>query len=321
MSKMGSATSPGWRDYWKADRPASCIAENPVTQQQIADVWRQWFVQRADGSRILDVATGNGIVLAHAASAARESGRAFQLTGVDLADIDPLRHVKDLDAGLRNATFIGGISAEQLPFAAQGFDAVVSQYGLEYGQLEKALEEVERVLAPGGDLRWLAHTEGSEVIQQHRDQALEVDFLLSPKGPVHFMNVFVTRLRRHKDMRHSISVVNASLAEAEAFCFEHPPAKVVRQVCEGFASVAARWQAYAVRDLEIMMDSAEQRLLMHRLRIKSLLAAVLSPPRLEAVRARLTGPQWTDCAISELRVGSASSEIGILIDARRSTQP
>jgi SAM-dependent methyltransferase len=320
MSKADCATSQGWRDYWKADRPASCVAENPVTQQQIADTWRQWFVQRTDGSRILDVATGNGIVLAHAASAARETGRTFELTGIDLADIDPLRHVKDLDAGLRNAIFIGGASVEQLPFAARSFDVVVSQYGLEYAELQKALAEVERVLMPGGELRWLAHTQGSEVIQQHRDQALEVDFLLSPKGPVHFMNVFVARVRKHKDIRHSISVVNASLAEAEAFCFEHPPAKVVRQVCEGFAGVAARWQAYAVRDLETMMDAAEQRLLMHRLRIKSLLAAVLSPPRLAAVRGRLSGPHWTDCAISEMRVGSASSEIGILIEARRSTQ-
>lgn len=320
MSKTGSATSHGWHAYWKADRPASCMAENPVTQQQIADAWRQWFVQRPDGSRILDVATGNGIVLAHAAAAARETCRTFELTGIDLADIDPLCHVKDLDTGLRNAIFIGETGAEHLPFAAQSFDVVVSQYGLEYAQLEKALAEVERVLAPGGDLRWLAHTEGSEVIQQHRHQALEVDFLLAPKGPVHFMNLFVTRLRKRKNMWHSINALNASLAEAETFCFGHPPAKVVRQVCEGFAGVAARWQAYAVRDLEIMMQSAQERLLMHRLRIQSLLAAVLSPSRLEAVRARLTGPQWRHCAIAEMRVGSASSEIGILLDAQRSTQ-
>jgi len=313
-----SPASRGWRDYWKADRPASCVAENPVTQLEIADSWQQWFAQRAEGCRILDVATGNGILLTHAASAARVSGRTFVLTGIDLADIDPTRHVTDPDGHLRSATFIGGVAAERLPFDAQSFDVVISQYGLEYADLDSALAEVERVLVPGGALHWLAHSEGSEVILQHRHQELEVDFLLASRGPVHVMNAFVTRLRKHKDMRQSISILNASLAEAEAFCQQHPPAKVVLQVCGGFAEVAGRWQAYAARDLATMMEAAEQRLIAHRLRIRSLLAAVLSPPRLDAVRARLASPRWQDCTISRLRVGSSASEIGIRIEARRS---
>src|SRR5262249_49496405 len=134
MSKT-DPTAPGWRDYWKADRPASCVAENPLTQQEIADAWRRWVSQCADGARVLDIATGNGIVLAHAASAARESGRTLALTGIDQADIDPLRHVKNLDEGLRDAKFMGGVTAEKLPFAAASFDVVVSQYGLEYADL------------------------------------------------------------------------------------------------------------------------------------------------------------------------------------------
>lgn len=314
---MTVESSPGWRDYWKENRPASCVPENPDTAQQIAVTWQRWFADYASGSRMLDIATGNGIVLSYAAAAARANGCSFALTGVDLADIDPLRHVANLDADLRSASFLGGVAAEQLPFAAQSFDVVVSQYGLEYADLDSALTEVARVLASGGSLLWLAHSDSSEVVQQHRDQALEVDYLLAPRGPVYFMNTFVARQRRQKDMQYSVKMLNESFAAAEEFCRAHPPAKVVQEVCGGFAEIANRWQAYNAGDLAKMMEEAERRLVAHRYRIQSLLAAAMTPQRMETVRARLAQPHWNDLSISELRVGVSQSEIGICIRARR----
>ena len=100
-------SNAGWRDYWKADRPASCMPENERTAQEIAATWQKWFAECAGGSRILDIATGNGIVLTHAAAAGRQLNRAFALTGVDLADIDPLRYLTSLEDDMRAATFIG----------------------------------------------------------------------------------------------------------------------------------------------------------------------------------------------------------------------
>ena len=85
---MSTDGQRGWADYWKADCAASCEPENPATALEIARLWQGWLSGFADGSRILDVATGNGIVLTHAANAARTSGRRFALTGVDLAAPD-----------------------------------------------------------------------------------------------------------------------------------------------------------------------------------------------------------------------------------------
>lgn len=310
-------SNPGWRDYWKADRPASCMPEDERTAQEIAGVWQRWFAECAGGSRILDIATGNGIVLNHAAIAGRTLNRAFALTGVDLADIDPLRYVTSLEDDMRAARFIGGVAAEKLPFDAADFEVVVSQYGLEYADLQRALSEVARVLAPGGILHWLAHSDASEVVLQHREQAAEVEYLLAPRGPVYYMNTFVARQRRHKDMQYSVKMLNESFAQAFDFCKAHPPAKVVHQVCSGFADIANRWQAFDPADLAKMLEESERRLLSHGARIQSLLGAVLTPARLEIVKGLLTQAPWRNLAIDAVLVGQGPGEIGVHIRAER----
>ena len=310
-------SNPGWRDYWKADRRASCMPENERTAEEIAALWQRWFAECPAGGRILDIATGNGIVLAHAAAAGRANDRAFALTGVDLADIDPLRYVSSLEDDLRAARFIGGVAAEQLPFEDRSFDVVVSQYGLEYADLRRALAEAARVLEPGGTLHWLAHSAGSEVVLQNREQALEVDYLLAPRGPVYYMNTFVARQRRGKDMQYSVEMLNESFAAAYEFCRVHPPAKVVQEVCSGFVDIANRWQAYDPADLARMLQETEQRLIDHRSRIQSLLSAAMTSERLQTAHALLSQEPWESPTMTEVRVGEGPSEVGIHIRARR----
>lgn len=307
----------GWREYWRADRPASCMPENPVTAAEIARHWVGWFSELADGARLLDVATGNGIVLAHAACAARESRKSFELTGVDLADIDPVHHLSKLEPGLRQAIFLGGVPAERLPFADRGFDAVTSQYGLEYADLGAAVAEAARVLVPGGSLRWLAHSEGSEVVAQHQQQIGEVDFLLADSGPLRVMGAFVQGMQRRGDMRQETQSLLEAFAAAERYCGSHPPARVVRQVCGEFAQVAQRWSAYDPQDLAGMLAAGQRELQAHRARIDDLLRAVLTSPRQARVRQLLASETWTESSMQDLRVGAAHSFIGLMISARR----
>jgi ubiquinone/menaquinone biosynthesis C-methylase UbiE len=313
---MSDAGRSGWRDFWKHDFPSSCVPDNPATADAIAATWRGWLEGFPDGSRFLDIATGNGIVLAHAAAAARAAGRRFELTGIDLAEIDPPRYVTSLDPDLAPARFLGRVAAETLPFDDASFDVVVSQHGLEYAGLDRALDEVARVLVPGGALVWLAHAESSSVVRQNRSQALEVDYVLSPEGLVHAMKKFVARARRGKDMGYSAKMLDESFARAEAFCRVNPPAHLARELCADFARVAGRWQSYRAGELEAMLEETERRLADHRDRIESLLAAIMTPARIERVRARLAAPPWEGLTIGEVLVGAAQSPIGLRIGAR-----
>ncbi len=111
-------------------------------------LFRQWTAQIADGAgigpgqRVLDVACGTG-VLTREVAARVDDGHA---AGLDLLPgmLEVARRLSP-DIEWRQG------SAAALPWPDQTFDAVVSQFGMMFfPEPEKALEEMLRVLVPGG---------------------------------------------------------------------------------------------------------------------------------------------------------------------------
>ncbi len=96
------------------------------------------------GQRVLDVACGTGVL-------AREAARRVGAASVSGLDCNPAM----LAVAARAAPDIDWQPgrAEELPFAAGAFDAVVSQFGLMFfDDPAAALGEMRRVLRPGGAL-------------------------------------------------------------------------------------------------------------------------------------------------------------------------
>ena len=92
------------------------------------------------GTRLLDVGTGPGY------AAGRASERGAIATGVDLAD-ELVALARSRHAGIR---FLRA-DAEELPFAARSFDALVANFVVNHvPRPELALGEFTRVVAPGG---------------------------------------------------------------------------------------------------------------------------------------------------------------------------
>ena len=310
-----AARNKAWAHFWTSDRVASCVPASAATEDEINQRWRDFFAARPANSRVLDIATGNGVLLRQAAAA--EHGETFELVGIDLADIDPLANVPGTLAAHPSVRFIGGTDAASLPFKDASFDIVVSQYGLEYADLDAALGEVERVLGPGGTLRWLAHSEQSEVVMQNREQHRQVDLLLAANGPLECMDQLVKRLKRGKSPGLAMTRLDKSMRAAEAFCREHPPAHIVVEVCSGLADTANRWQAYDPNDLDTMVKNSRHNLRGHRQRILDLGDAVVTPERLSRIRERLEGAAWDAVDIETMTAGSGGP-IGLIIEATRS---
>jgi len=102
----------------------------------------------APGHRVLDLGSGTGFP---AIPAAQRVGPSGQVTGVDLAEemLEVARR-KAAKLGLKNVAFQTGDVAS-LPFENGNFHSVTSRFCLMFlPHLEKTLNEIHRVLNPGG---------------------------------------------------------------------------------------------------------------------------------------------------------------------------
>jgi SAM-dependent methyltransferase len=135
--------------------------------------FRQWSPLVCDagrlgpGHRVLDVACGTGVLAREAASRVGPSG---VVAGLD-ADPGMLAVAEQLAPRIewKHGT------AEALPYAADSFDAVVSQFGLMFfSDREQALREMLRVLAPEGTLV-IAVWNGLEHAPAWRDEVALLD--------------------------------------------------------------------------------------------------------------------------------------------------
>jgi SAM-dependent methyltransferase len=108
------------------------------------------LVPSPTGAKVLDIATGPGVV---ALKVAQVVGPTGEVIATDLMPKwQPIVERKCAGAGLDNCTF-RQMGAEELDFANDSFDVVYCQFGLMFvPEPVRALREMRRVLRPGGRL-------------------------------------------------------------------------------------------------------------------------------------------------------------------------
>lgn len=137
---------------------------------------REFWLQQADAgeaSAIVDIGCGNGALCWILDEHLNRPEPGARITGVDFADIDPFRVLRRDQSDYPGVAFIGNTLAEDLPFADRSIDLVVSQYGIEYTDLQRSIPEIARVLRPGGRMAFIMHDTNSEVVRlgtQNLDQ-------------------------------------------------------------------------------------------------------------------------------------------------------
>ncbi|MFD5830052.1 class I SAM-dependent methyltransferase [Lentzea sp. NPDC060358] len=153
-----------WQRYW--DRKAgSYDREIGVLDRRLFGDSRRWACSRASGE-VLEVAVGTGLNLPHYPAG-------VALTGLDVSD-EMLGLARSRARELGREVVLRQGTAHALPFADASFDTVVCTLGLcaipDHGT---ALDEMVRVLRPGGRLVLVDHVASSSRVARGVQWLLE----------------------------------------------------------------------------------------------------------------------------------------------------
>ncbi len=168
-----------WSQYWQEGRLSSFGDEpNGNYQGPTKDVWLEFFANIKADDLVLDIATGNGALIALALEAGLGDEKT-KFVGVDYAKLK-IQNVVLTDNP--SVTFYDQTRAEQLPLEESSTSLVVSQYGLEYTDIAKTVAELRRVVRPGGRFQFICHTSDSMVLKINRDILRAARIISEPGG-------------------------------------------------------------------------------------------------------------------------------------------
>ncbi len=141
-----------WQDFALENEPQErCYV--PGDGRVVVDHhWENFADCLPHAARIVDLGCGAGIVGSMLLSRRND----LRVAGVDWANV-PIMNVANL-------TIYPRVSMEALPFGDASFDAAVSLFGIEYGNIEKTARELERVLKVGARFSFLVHHRESEIL-------------------------------------------------------------------------------------------------------------------------------------------------------------
>lgn len=182
MSKTTDRTDR-WHRYWDK-KSRSYDKEMGFWDRVLFGDSRSWACSKATGD-VLEVAVGTGLNLPFYPDD-------VNLTGIDLSEA-MLAIARDRAAELGRSGKLEQANAHALPFADASFDTVVCTLGLcTIPDPDAALDEMARVLRPGGALILVDHIRSSSRIARGVQRALEA--VTVPLGGEHFLRRPLTKV-------------------------------------------------------------------------------------------------------------------------------
>jgi len=125
--------------------------ETPVTRDWGED-WGGWVTDKAHGL-VLEIGAGDGVNLS------------YYHADAEVIATEPDPKELELITDYEDNVILARVSAEELPFPEAAFDAVVGTLVFcTIPDAAKALQEVKRVLKPGGSLRLVEHVRAKNPI-------------------------------------------------------------------------------------------------------------------------------------------------------------
>lgn len=273
-----------WTRYWQ--RP-TITSFGDMFPNNYDDTMLEFWQGQLTGEleHVVDIACGNGALSWIADDILNSGARKTRVTGVDFADIKPFRVLGKKQRHFPEVRFIGNTPAEELPFEDQSIDLVISQYGVEYTNLDETIPEIARVLVPAGRMSFILHDKESVIIKGATDRledcrtvlidiaihkyALELDALCR--------RITNPRLRQQSpEHRRLVLKINSLANQVRALVQGYPARSSIHQYMERLNEALAHARNNKNVDRKAMIMFARDALRAHIERVEDLEAAALS---------------------------------------------
>ncbi|MDH3588913.1 MAG: class I SAM-dependent methyltransferase [Gammaproteobacteria bacterium] len=176
---MSIGNADSWDRYWAHGFLTSCAdAFAGNYEGSMRTVWEKRFSALPDGSRVLDICTGNGAIALIAAATARRLDCKLLIHAIDLADIHPERAVHDEARPLLDdINFHSRTDVCETGFTNDSFDLISGHFALEYADREPAVRELVRITAENGEHMFVMHSTESVILKTAAVELEHIDLL------------------------------------------------------------------------------------------------------------------------------------------------
>lgn len=266
-------TADDWGHYWRSrareQTGAALVDDGNEHENDLAEFWHSIFSSADTDACVLDLACGAGAALRQAAAVGIE-----KLAGADIS----AAALASLQRAMPGAV-VCECSASDTPFESAIFDIIVSQFGIEYAGLTKALPEAVRLLAPRGLLVAIIHMKGSGMVREVEKRFEEGRALLQTNFIALAKDVFETAQKPN-------TPENAVRAIEAAKAFE--PAKLAlaklasrrgslaEHLYTGTQTMYTRVSYYELKEIHGWLDSMDAEIKAYTGRMGSMMNAAVS---------------------------------------------
>lgn len=178
--RRGAAGPETWSTFWREFCREDELHERchvPGDGRSVVDRhWANFAAGLPRGAQVIDLGCGAGIVGRKLINHRDD----LQVAGVDWARVPAINQA--------NLTIHAPVRMEALPFGDRSFDAAVSLFGIEYGNIVETARQLQRVTKPGARYSFLIHHRESEIVREGGARRRALRELISGKMKHDFLS-------------------------------------------------------------------------------------------------------------------------------------